>query len=94
MVSASNKTCKEDSNEDSTDVMLDLQTEMTQNKDSNNETTVVIHNKIKLESKTSAHPLTCSYDYSESSITLKTPVGKTHNCSILFQGLKTKKKKY
>ena len=69
--------------------MLELHTQMSNNKDPNYETTEVKHTKIKLDCN--AHPLFC-YDYSESFLTFKKPVGKTHNCSNLSQGLKTKKK--
>ena len=39
MFSVSSKTCKEDTNENSTNLMLDLSTKMTHNKDSNTDTT-------------------------------------------------------
>ena len=94
MVSVSSRTCKVDTYEDSTNLMLDLSTKMMHNKDSNTKTTIVKHNKIKPGSKLSAPSPTSSNvdnDYLESFLTLKTPVGKTHNCSIVFEGLKTKK---
>merc|ERR1711954_503907 len=70
--------------------MLELHTQMPNNKDSKNETNEVKHTKITLDCN--AHPLFC-YDYSESFLTFKKPVGKTHNSSNLLKGLKTKKRK-
>ena len=88
MVSPFNRTSRGDTDENSFSTMLELHTQMSDNKDSN-ETNEVKHTKIKLDCN--AHPLFC-HDYSESFLTFKKPVGKTHNCSNLFQGLKTKKK--
>ena len=93
MDSASSKTSKDDSEDNSFYVMLELFTKMIQNKDSNPATTVVIHNKINPGVKLSAHdPISnIVYDYTESFLTLTKPVGKTHNHSIVFNGKKTKK---
>merc|ERR1711954_464221 len=69
--------------------MLELNTQMSVNKDSN-ETNEVKHTKLSLNCN--ALSLLC-YDYSESFLTFKKPVGKTHNSSKLLKGLKTKKRK-
>ena len=69
--------------------MLELNTQMSNNKDPKHETNKVKHTKFTLDCN--AQPL-FSYDYSESFLTFKKPVGKTHNCSNLFKGVKTKKK--
>merc|ERR1711954_511193 len=87
--SASNRTSKGDIKEDSYSVMLELHTQMSNNKDPNHETNKVKHTKFTLDCN--AHSLFC-YDYSESFLTFKKPVGKTHNCSNLLKGVKTKKK--
>ena len=89
MASQSNRTSRGDTDEDSCSKMLELNTHMTANKDSN-ETNEVKHTKLSLNCN--ALPILCN-DYSESFLTFKKPVGKTHNSSKLLKGLKTKKRK-
>ena len=88
MVLNCSRTFKSETKEDSLNVMLVLTIKMTNNKDTKHETKVK-HTKFTHDNY--AQPLS-SYDYSESFLTFKKPVGKTHNCSNLSQGLKTKKK--
>ena len=90
MVLAYNRTFKDDSKENSIYEMLELFKEMTKNKDSKPNTTVVKHNKIKTGVKLSAPNSICN-DYKESFLTLLKPVGRTHNDSSEFKGKKTKK---
>ena len=89
MVSPFNRTSRGDTDENSFSTMLELHTQMSDNKDSN-ETNEVKHTKLSLNCN--ALPILCN-DYSESFLTFKKPVGKTHNSSKLLKGLKTKKRK-